>query len=303
MKLAPVNPADINMIAGTYPIRPQLLTVCGGKGYGVVRIVGSQVTRFAPGDWVVPARNMPSTWTTLFKADEDQLLKIPKGIHPALAATIKINPVTAYLMLTEVDPALLNYGDWVVQNGANSACGQALIQIAAKLGYRTLNIIRDRTHVDEVKSGLMELGATMVMTEEEMRGQKSFDFKPKLALNCVGGQSSNDLMRLLDSKGVHVTYSGMSSRPVVSASTSALIFKNVRVEGFWLSRWIDTNFQSQKMVNMYEFLGDMAKNGELIPPMHKIVPMRSYKKALSKSAESRRREGKIIFNLEDYKKK
>jgi len=32
----------------------------------------------------------------------------------------------------------------VIQNGANSAVGQAVIQIAAAQGLRTINLIRDR---------------------------------------------------------------------------------------------------------------------------------------------------------------
>jgi trans-2-enoyl-CoA reductase len=38
----------------------------------------------------------------------------------------------------------LKPGDWVIQNGANSAVGQAVIQIAAARGLKTINLIRDR---------------------------------------------------------------------------------------------------------------------------------------------------------------
>ena len=37
-----------------------------------------------------------------------------------------------------------NEGDTVIQNGANSGVGQAVIQIAAALGYNTINVVRDR---------------------------------------------------------------------------------------------------------------------------------------------------------------
>ena len=35
-------------------------------------------------------------------------------------------------------------GDTVIQNGANSGVGQALIQIAAAWGLSTVNVIRNR---------------------------------------------------------------------------------------------------------------------------------------------------------------
>jgi trans-2-enoyl-CoA reductase len=38
----------------------------------------------------------------------------------------------------------LQAGDWMIQNGANSAVGQAVIQIAAAHGLNTINLIRDR---------------------------------------------------------------------------------------------------------------------------------------------------------------
>jgi len=33
---------------------------------------------------------------------------------------------------------------WVIQNGANSAVGQAVIQIAKEWGVGTINLVRDR---------------------------------------------------------------------------------------------------------------------------------------------------------------
>jgi len=43
----------------------------------------------------------------------------------------------------------LRPGDWIIQNGANSAAGQAVIQIAAARGLKTINCVRNRfvTHI------------------------------------------------------------------------------------------------------------------------------------------------------------
>jgi mitochondrial enoyl-[acyl-carrier protein] reductase / trans-2-enoyl-CoA reductase len=38
----------------------------------------------------------------------------------------------------------LHKGDVIIQNAANSAVGQAVIQIAKAWGYKTVNIIRSR---------------------------------------------------------------------------------------------------------------------------------------------------------------
>lgn len=55
------------------------------------------------------------------------------------------------------------------QNGSNSAVGQAVIQIAKKMGLKTVNVVRNRDNIDELKAGLIKFGADFVLTEEELR--------------------------------------------------------------------------------------------------------------------------------------
>ena len=61
-------------------------------------------------------------------------MKISKSISVEDAATLSVNPSTAYRMLA--DFTTLSKGDVVIQNGANSAVGQAVIQLAALRGLR-----------------------------------------------------------------------------------------------------------------------------------------------------------------------
>lgn len=65
----------------------------------------------------------------------------------------------------------LNKDDVIIQNGANSACGQNVIQLANIFGYKSVNIIRSRPEPDleNLKNNLKGLGATVVLTEEELR--------------------------------------------------------------------------------------------------------------------------------------
>ncbi len=166
--MAPVNPADINAIQGKYAILPDSLpSVPGGEGAGVAVRVGDSVSGISEGDWVVPATNMPGTWSTHVELPATDLLKVDANMSVQSAATLFINPATAYLMLKNfVD---LGAGDVVVQNGANGATGRAVIQIAKKLGAATVNVVRDRHLIAELKAELEELGADHVLTEEELR--------------------------------------------------------------------------------------------------------------------------------------
>ena len=56
MLAAPINPAHINVIQGTYPIKPKSFPAVGGtEGIGQVHQVGSQVKRLKIGDLVFPS--------------------------------------------------------------------------------------------------------------------------------------------------------------------------------------------------------------------------------------------------------
>lgn len=63
----------------------------------------------------------------------------------------------------------LKPGDTVIQNGANSACGQYVIQLCKAWNLTSVNVVRNRPNIDELKDTLSKLGATHVLTEEELR--------------------------------------------------------------------------------------------------------------------------------------
>ena len=55
-----------------------------------------------------------------------------------------------------IDFIKLKPGDVVIQNGANSAVGQAVMQIARTMDVKTVNVVRDREDIDELKQRLEE---------------------------------------------------------------------------------------------------------------------------------------------------
>ncbi|XP_057559065.1 enoyl-[acyl-carrier-protein] reductase, mitochondrial isoform X7 [Hippopotamus amphibius kiboko] len=208
MLAAPINPSDINMIQdeearvqlGNYGLLPKLPAVGGNEGVGQVVAVGSSVTRVKPGDWVIPANAGLGTWRTEAVFSEDALITVPSDIPLQSAATLGVNPCTAYRMLMDFER--LQPGDSVIQNASNSGVGQAVIQIATALGLRTINVVRDRPDIQKLTDRLKNLGADHVVTEEALRKHETKSFfkdvpQPRLALNCVGGKSSTELLRHL----------------------------------------------------------------------------------------------------------
>ncbi|KAI8916881.1 hypothetical protein BC831DRAFT_485836 [Entophlyctis helioformis] len=275
---APVNPADVNIIQGTYPVKPTFedgVQVGGNEGVCEVVSVGASVTDLKPGDWVIPLGREFGTWQTYATSESSQLLKLNnvQGVPAVLAATISVNPPTAYRMIK--DFAKLQPGDVILQNSANSGVGQAVIQLARAWGYKTVNVIRDRPNVEELVKQLTELGADMVITEEQVRLPETakriaaLGPPPKLGLNGVGGKSATNLARLLGDHAYFITYGGMSKEPV-TLPTSLYIFKDLRCQGFWMNKWYLTHTLADRQAILSD-LFDLVRAGKFKEPIADVL--------------------------------
>ncbi|XP_036406491.1 enoyl-[acyl-carrier-protein] reductase, mitochondrial [Megalops cyprinoides] len=298
MLAAPVNPADINMLQGTYPILPPFPAVGGNEGVGEVVEVGSEVTCFSPGDWVIPVDAGFGTWRTEVVCDAADVIKVPSDITLLGAATIGVNPCTAYRMLHDFEH--LRPGDTVIQNGGNSAVGQAVIQVAANMGVRTINVIRDRPNRQNLVEELMSMGADYVVTEEALQSSEMEAIfkkvpKPKLGLNCVGGQSGGLLLSHLDDGATLVTYGGMAKKPLLLPA-KVLIFRNITLRGFWMTQWKrNTRGDPHRLQSMVSSLCDLVRAGRLSPPRCVPVPFCQYRDALEGTVHAHQRKHVLVM--------
>ncbi|XP_047535291.1 enoyl-[acyl-carrier-protein] reductase, mitochondrial [Vanessa atalanta] len=281
MLAAPVNPADINTIQGKYPVKINLPIIPGNEGVGVVENIGNEISDICPGDRVIITKPTKGTWRNIGVFPKDVLRVIPKELGIVEAATLTVNPCTAYRMLSDFKP--VRDGLVVIQNGANSACGQNIIQICKAWGVKNINIVRNRPEINELKKYLESLGATYVLTEEELRNTNIFKEnkvnRPALALNCVGGKSALELTRHLDKSGIMVTYGAMSREPF-SIPNAALIFKNISFHGFWMTAWNEKASADQKEIMMKDVISLMCEK-KLKGPIYKMVKFEEYKEALA----------------------
>ncbi|KAM3124977.1 hypothetical protein CJJ07_000450 [Candidozyma auris] len=288
---APVNPSDINQVQGVYPSQPEKTTqlgtsepsaVGGNEGLFEIIKIGSDVKGFQVGDWAIPTSVNFGTWRSHALCEEGKMMKVPnpeqskqagkkQGLTINQGATLSVNPLTAYLMLTHY-VKLTPGKDWFIQNGGNSAVGKFASQIGKLLGIHSISVVRDRPEIEELKKELKEVcGATQVITEEQ---NNSKDFGPqvkqwvketggeiKLALNCVGGKSSAGVARKLAPNGLMLTYGGMSFQPV-TLPTSLHIFKNVTSAGFWVTELLksDPNLKRETVDKIVEWY----TSGELL---------------------------------------
>ncbi|CAF93768.1 unnamed protein product, partial [Tetraodon nigroviridis] len=100
---APINPSDINMIQGTYSILPDLPAVGGNEGVAQIMEVGSKVKSLKLGDWVIPKDAGTGMWRTEAVVAENAVISLPKDIPMLSAATLSVNPCTAWRLLSDFE--------------------------------------------------------------------------------------------------------------------------------------------------------------------------------------------------------
>lgn len=115
-----------------------------------------------------------------------------------------------------------------------------------------------------------------------------------MALNSVGGKSATEVLRNLDNGGIMVTYGGMSREPVV-IPTGLFIFKDIQLKGFWMTRWHKQKMGSVEQQKMIDELSQLMKNGNLVAPTNKTVPLGSFKEVLQHSVSTKGFSGVKYF--------
>ena len=288
LSAAPINPADLNTIEGTYGVKLELPGVPGIEGCGVIE--ESQAEGFQEGDTVMFIERA-ATWATHTTVPATSLFKLPSKIDPLQAAMLKVNPATAWRLLHGYGE--LKAGDWIVQNLGNSAVGRCVIQIARDLGVKTISFVRR----EEVVPELTELGADAVFTDDDagMAAAKELmgGSVAKLAFNAVGGDSSLRVMKLLDDCGTHITYGAMGRKPV-TIGNGQLIFKGITVTGLWVTRWLE-KAPFQEVRSTYHELAQRVADGRIVQAVDKTYALAEFKDAIER-LDSPDLHGKVLFS-------
>jgi trans-2-enoyl-CoA reductase len=301
MRAAPINPADLNAIEGKYPGRREVPAIPGFEGAGVIVDLaaaspsagglGPDAKSLSPGDLVILPHTI-GTWRDAVAVKTDELVVVPAGINPVHAATLKINPLTAWRLLHGY--VELKSGDWLIQNAANSAAGRAVIEIAHERGYKTVNVVRRAELIDELRT---QGGDVVLVDGENLRDEVKAvtNSAPiRLALNAVGGESALRLANCLAPGSTMVTFGAMSLQPL-KIPTGLLIFKDLRFRGIWINKWYDHATQAERMA-AFGPLFAMAKRGLLQTKIEKSYPLNEFKTAVAHAARGNR-SGKIIFEF------
>lgn len=289
MIAAPINPSDVLTITGQYGALPPLPAIGGNEGVGRVAALGDGVTAIAVGTRVL----MPiaaGSWVSHAVAKAQSLMPLPAEGDACQLAMLTVNPPTASLLLSEF--VELQAGDWVMQNAANSAVGEYVIQLAKARGVHTVNVVRR----DDMVPVLEAHGADVVLVDGPDLAARvaaaTNGAKIRLALDAVGGSATDRLAQSVAVGGTVVNYGAMSGE-ACKVAPGSFVFRNITLRGFWLAFWFRQATVPQQMA-LYTDLAQRIVRGELTARVHRTFPLAQVQDAVALAA-SGGRDGKVLL--------
>ncbi len=178
---APLNPLDLAIASGMFhSARHDAPYVPGSECVGVVL----ESDRYAPGSWVYgechASPDNPGAFATHTLIADEDLVQLPGGLDPVLAAAVGNCGTAAYLPLMEV--AGLLAGETVLVLGATGAVGQIAVQVAHRHGAgRVVGVARDRAALKR----LLGLGADEVVELRADEGAEELAARLQSAAGAV----------------------------------------------------------------------------------------------------------------------
>jgi NADPH:quinone reductase len=290
MRVRSVNPSDLLTVRGLYGALPRLPATPGLEGMGEVAAVGKAVKNFSPGQRVIPL-GISGTWQEYLLADEKQLIPVPDSINDQTAAQFIVNPLTAWIMtVEELD---LKPGEWLLQTAAGSTLGRVVLQIASLRGFKTINVVRRREQVEELKS----LGADEVIcTEDEDLIERVREITGPAgltkAIDAVGGRTGGAVVGAMGRGSVMLVYGLLSMEPM-PVDSGRMIFTSATIRGFWLGEWFRSAPPERQQAVTTELLRMMATH-EIVPPVEAEYRLADVLDAVE-HAERPGRSGKVLL--------
>jgi len=286
---APVNHNDLLVMGGKFPYHPELPAVLGNEAVGRVIALGAGVANIKSGDLVTPPL-YSGTWRERMLLQADDLFALPPGADLQQLSMIRINPLTAGLMLTEyVD---LQPGDWIVQNAANSGVGRAAIALAKARGVRSINLVRRAELVQELQAA----GGDIVLLDEAGAAAKAAALvgagKVRLALDGVSGAATARLVEFLSPGGALVAYAGMSGEKTAPGDLMQLMFKSISSHFFYQNR---PQYRS-KIPALLREAAQMVATGRLHTPVIRTYRLSEVAEAIAHTLAG----GKVLLDVAEH---
>ena len=295
MIASPINPSDLLVVRGRYGVLPTLPSTPGFEGVGVVDEVGPGLLgKLVKGKRVTVINLAGGNWAEYAVIPARQARPVPADLPDEQVASFFVNPATALAMVRHV--LKVPKGAWLLQSAAGSALGKMIIKLAKHDGIKTLNVVRRRDAVAELKA----LGADAVVCTEdgpvdELVRKVVGDSGVNYAIDPVGGDTGTQVFGALAPDGRLLVYGSLTGEPLRIDPRRMIAGKRV-VEGFWLGHWMRTRNVPQSLL-LFREIGGLVREGVLATDPGRSFPMAEVAEAV-REAEAVGRRGKVLLRLQ-----
>jgi NADPH:quinone reductase-like Zn-dependent oxidoreductase len=250
---------------------------------GVVVAVGTEVTRFQPGDEVFGVSK--GSFAEFAAAREDKLARKPSKLTFEQAAAVPVSAMTALRGLCDV--GRLQAGQSVLIVGASGGVGSFAVQIARATGAEVTGVC-STDKLDLVRS----IGADHVIdyTREDFAdGEKQYD----LILDVGGNSALSRLRRALAPRGTLVIVGGEGGGNWIGMGRQA--------RALALSPFVGQRLTILVPKEHYKFLerlSELIDEGQLVPVVEQTYPLGDMPDAMRQLVAGRAR-GKLVITVSD----
>lgn len=261
----------------------QLPVIPGYDASGVIDVLGSGVTNFAPGDEVFYMtdflRNSWGTYADYQVVDADLIACKPRNLTHVEAASLPLAAGTAYE--TVIRRLAVTQGEWVLMYGAAGGVGSLALQMAVAQGAHVIAVARTHHH-----TLLAELGAAACLDyttrDISASAQAIAGRKLDVVVDLVGGETLTHSLATLRPYGRAASIAGLAG------DMDLLVDLNITLHGILVR-------PEQKRL---EAIATLASTGVLRPIIDQVLPLAEAAQAHQRF-ETGHGRGKIVLAVRE----
>ncbi len=223
---------------------------------------------------------------------EEHAIPIPDSIDDFTAAQMYINPITAWIVCTEV--LKLKSNDVLLVNACGSSIGHIFVQLAQVLGFRLIAVTRNNKYTEN----LLNLGAYFVIdTSEQPLHETVMELTNGIgasaAIDLIGGSDGNNLAFCLRPNGKFLSIGLLSG---IQVNWKDIVTKaKVHANMFHLRNW-NKNASTKEWHEIFNHLITLVNDNKLeVLTGSSKFDLKNVKEAVNVASSIDKNKGKVFL--------
>jgi NADPH2:quinone reductase len=290
---APINPSDLNFMAGGYSARQSPLPIVPGiEGAGTVVAAGEGLmARYLRGKRVacVRADKCDGVWAEYMVTKANLAFPLDASVGLEQGSMSAINPLTtmAFIIIAQEGGHKA-----IVNTAAAGTLGQMLNRLGQTEGIQVINIVRREDQAELLR----RQGTAFVLNSSESDFAEQLhdachQLQARLAFDAVSGVVARSLLDGMPDNSRVIVYGQLSRKPI-QVEAVRLYGDYKMVSGFYLSTWFAKRNMLQNVMLWRKAQKLMAT--ELKSDIRAQVPLQEAQRAV-KEYQSHMTGGKILL--------